>query len=222
MPLDSSLRKIEDLKPGDHICRIYDSKEEHKAVLLPFLRHGLERGEKILYITDRDGYKIILNCLRDEPSGGAGHGFDVESYLDGGQLSILASDYVYLRGGSFEPDRMIDLLRNEEVRALKEGYSALRITGELSWALRGLADFNLLFEYEAKLNDFFHGSKCLGVCQYERKRFPSTALLNVLRTHPIVIFGKEIVEDINFEPAAKLLGYYLSKDKLRHHLDNLV
>ncbi len=31
-------RTIADLKPGDHLCCLYNTEEEHRAVLTPFLR----------------------------------------------------------------------------------------------------------------------------------------------------------------------------------------
>ena len=47
-----STRTITDLRPGDHLCCLYETEEQHRAVVTPFLRQGLERGEKVLYIVD--------------------------------------------------------------------------------------------------------------------------------------------------------------------------
>ena len=65
--------------------------------------------------------------------------------------------------GVFDPDGMICLLEKETRRALDEGYSALRLTGEMSWALQGLPGSERLMEYESKLNTFFSGNKCLAI-----------------------------------------------------------
>ncbi|MHC4206372.1 MAG: MEDS domain-containing protein, partial [Planctomycetota bacterium] len=45
-------QKIMKLKPGDHLCCIYENDQEHRALLTPFMRQGLERGQKIVYIVD--------------------------------------------------------------------------------------------------------------------------------------------------------------------------
>jgi hypothetical protein len=50
---------------------------------------------------------------------------------------------------------MIALLESETEQALADGYAALRVTGEMGWALRGLPGSERLIEYEAKLNRFF-------------------------------------------------------------------
>ncbi len=43
------LHSITDLKPGDHTCCIYDTDEEHRNIITPFLRKGLEQNEKVFF-----------------------------------------------------------------------------------------------------------------------------------------------------------------------------
>jgi hypothetical protein len=60
---------IADLGPGDYFCCLYETKEEHRAVLMPFLRQGLERGEKV-YIVDACTSEAILDYFwRDRLTG---------------------------------------------------------------------------------------------------------------------------------------------------------
>ena len=51
-PPTYSLRTAKERKPGDHLCQIYETEEQHRTVLTPFLRQELERGEKVLYVVD--------------------------------------------------------------------------------------------------------------------------------------------------------------------------
>jgi hypothetical protein len=37
------------MKPGDHACCIYDTDEEHRNIITPFLRKGLEQNEKVFF-----------------------------------------------------------------------------------------------------------------------------------------------------------------------------
>ena len=181
-------QKIEELKPGDHLCCIYETDLEHQTLLTTFMRQGLDRGEKIFYIVDARSVEQILSYLRED-------GLDVEDYLKSGQLNVLSVDESYMLEGVFDPDGMICLLEKETRRALDEGYSALRVTGEMSWALRGLPGSERLMEYESKLNNFFPGNKCLAICQYDKRRFDPAILLEVLTTHPIVIIGTEFFDN---------------------------
>jgi len=51
---------------------------------------------------------------------------------------------------------MISLLITETEKAVAQGYPALRMTGEMTWVLRGLPGSERLLEYEAKLNRDFY------------------------------------------------------------------
>jgi len=192
-------RKITDLQPGEHVCCIYETEKEHKALVTSFLRRGLERGEKVLYIADTHTAQDIQDYLRDD-------GLKVEPYLATGQLGIRGSNDVYIQDGVFDPDIMMTLLRAETERALSEGYSALRVTGEMSWALSGPPGSERLLEYENKLNDFYPGARCLGICQYDRQRFNAALLLDVAIAHPTIILGTEVHSNPFYLPPTELLG----------------
>jgi len=183
-------------------------------MLAPFLRQGLERGEKVLYIIDAHAAETVVRYLEEE-------GVNTGVYLASGQLSILTYDETYTREGTFDPERMIALLRDETERALSEGYSALRATGEMTWALRGLPGSQHLIRYEALLNEFFRDSECLAICQYDRRRFSPETLLDVLRTHPIAMVGTEIYDNFYYLPPTKLLSRDLPAVELHRCLKSL-
>jgi len=207
-------RTIADLGPGDHLCCLYETEEEHRAVLTPFLRQGLERGEKVVYFVDAHTAETILGYLRDD-------GLDLEPHLTSGQLAILTRDDAYLREGIFDPEAMITLLRSETGQALAEGYPALRVTSEMTWTLRGLPGSDRLIEYEARLSESFPDSKCLIICQYDQRRFDPEVLLDVLRTHPIAVVGTEVYDDFYYMPPAQMLGSDLPAAELRRWVQNL-
>ena len=208
------LRTIGDLGPGDHLCCLYETEEEHRAVLTPFLRQGLERAEKVLYIVDARGAETVLGYLRDD-------GLDPEPYLASGQLAMLSADDAYLKEGTFDPNGMIALLRAETEQALGESYSALRVTGEMTWALRELPGSERLIEYEAKLNEFLPGSKCLTICQYDRRAFAPALLLDVLSTHPAAVVGAEVYDNLYYMPPTEFLGHEPLAAQLRCWVENL-
>jgi hypothetical protein len=148
-------------------------------------------------------------------------GLDMEPYLTSGQLVILTRDDAYLREGVFDPDSMIALLRADTERALAAGYSALRVTAEMTWMLRAPPCPARLSEYETRLSEFLAGSKCLAMCQYDQRRFTPGVLLGVLRTHPIAIVGTAMYDNFYYIPPADLLGGDLSAVTLRRWVQNL-
>ena len=199
LPPESSITEIADLQPGDHLCCIYETEKEHRNVLTSYIRRGLEKDQKVIYIVDANTAEEILSYLRQID-------YPPEPYLESGQLVLLTQDQSYVRGGTFDPDAMIDLLEEETEKALAKGYSALRVTGEMTWALRGHPGSDRLMEYENKLNQFFPNHQALGLCQYDRTRFDAELLLGVLRTHPIAVIGEETYENFHYIPPGELLG----------------
>lgn len=77
-PLQAALEQV---GLHDHLCSMYETSEEHFAVAVSFIRIGLGRGEKCLYIAD-DGTDAVL---RDAMHAG---GIDVERGLASGSLVL--------------------------------------------------------------------------------------------------------------------------------------
>jgi hypothetical protein len=178
------LPAISEMKPGDHYCGIYRTDEDQRAITVDFVRDGVARGEKMLYIVNVQSAEQLRATL-------TAAGIEADALVDKGQLVILTAKEAYLKHGEFEPDKMIALLSEETAKALAEGYTALRATGEMTWALAGEPGSERLVEYEALLNHFFPDKKCYAVCQYDRRRFDAEMLLDILHTHPKVLFGKQ-------------------------------
>ncbi|MCX5799028.1 MAG: MEDS domain-containing protein, partial [Proteobacteria bacterium] len=129
------------------------------------MRIGIERGEKCIYVVDAHTAKEVQQYLKQE-------GIDVTKAEKSGQLTILHESEAYTKEGSFDPDRMIQFLISETRKAISEGYPALRVTGEMTWMLKGLPGSEKIIEYEAKLNrDLFPKYPCLAICQYDRRKF---------------------------------------------------
>lgn len=172
------------MQPGDHYCGIYRTDEDQRAIIIDFVRDGVARNEKMFYLVNLQTAEQLRATL-------AAAGIEVDRLIEQGQLVILTAKDSYLRDGQFDPEKMIGLLGEETERALAEGYTAMRATGEMTWALAGEPGSERLVEYESRLNHFFPDSKCYAVCQYDRRRFDSEMLLDILHTHPKVLYGKE-------------------------------
>jgi hypothetical protein len=181
---DQILPSVARMQPGDHYCGIYRTDEDQRAFVIDYIREGVRKHEKMLYIVNVQTAEHLKRTL-------AQAGIDVEGLVQAGQLVILTAKEAYLKEGEFAPDKMIALLGEETDKALAEGYSALRATGEMTWALAGDPGSERLVEYESRLNNFFPRSKCYAVCQYDRRKFDPDMLLDILHTHPKVLFGRE-------------------------------
>jgi PAS domain S-box-containing protein len=211
----SFTRMLETLKPHDHLCLIYESKEEWRAAVVPFMSIGLKRGERCIYIVDTSTADGIRKYLAEE-------GVDVASAEKSGQLSILHETEAYTSEGSFDPDKMIALLISETEKAIAEGYLALRVTGEMTWVLRGHPGSERLLEYEAKLNrDFFPKYLCLAICQYDRWKFDPEIVKGVIMTHPLLVRGNKVYQNFYYIPAEKFLNLKRAEIEVQHWLNNV-
>jgi len=195
------IRGIEDLKPHEHLCQIYDTPEEWGAVAAAFLITGLRRGEKCDYIVDTHTADQVRALLHEQ-------GVDVTAAEASGQLAIFHETESYTQGGFFDPDQIIAFLVSAAETAIAEGYHAIRGVGEMSWVLRGHPGSNRFVEYEAKLNrDLFPNYPVTGICQYEWQRFGLPLLLDVICTHPTIIIGTKVYENPYYIPAAEFLTH---------------
>ena len=191
-------RAVRALRPGDHLCSLYQTEEERRALLTPYLREGLRSGQRVLHLPDDGDEEAVLDYLRSD-------GVDVAQYLASGQLRVLEASAVYARDGTFDPASAVALLRDEAERAQAEGYAALRVSSEMTWALRGLAGSERLVELESQLGDLVPNLNCLVLCQYDRRRFAPALLLDVLAAHPTVFAGTAACGNLFHIPSRELL-----------------
>jgi len=215
-PRGTSLRQLlEGLKPHDHLCLLYESPQERLAAAVPFIAIGLKRNEKCIYIVDISTAEDVRKHLADE-------GVDIATAERSGQLSILHQSTTYTKGGVFDPDRMIALLIDEAKKALSQGYTALRVTGEMTWVLRNLPGSERLLEYEARLNgEFFPKYSATAICQYDRWKFDFEILKGVIVTHPLLIRGDRVYHNFYYVPPQEFLSGKLAEVEIKHWLNNL-
>ncbi|MXV62053.1 histidine kinase [Natronorubrum sp. JWXQ-INN-674] len=197
---------------NDHFALIYESQAEQFAAAVPFIRQGLERNERCLYITHHNTRTAVLAAMRDG-------GIDVDAALESGQLSIHDEDETYLRNGTFDAEETLDFLGGAIEEATEEGpYDALRVTGEMSGVLREDPEGEELIRCEAKANYLFDEVDGIALCQYDRRRFPSEVIRDVISTHPLLIHDDRVSHNVYYTPPEEFFG----PEKSAHEVDRLM
>ncbi len=166
-------------KEGDHVCTLFASPEEQLQAAVEYIRGGLARGERCLYVCCEhtlDDFRAALKMA----------GIDVESEEARGALVLLTKHQGHLNGGSFDPDRMIEMLHAAVKGALDDGFNGLCAAGDMSWILDGVPGSERLAEYEARLNRFYEANHALGLCLYNLRTMPLEVLDDCLATHAAV------------------------------------
>jgi two-component system NarL family sensor kinase len=194
--LIAALAKV---SPHDHLCSIYESAEEHFAVAVPFIRIGLDRGEKCIYVAD-DGAETVVKAAM------ASDGIDVERAIATERLVVLPKEAAYLRHGIFDPASMLTFWADAAGDATRNGFPALRVTGETEWVLDGHPGVERWRDYEIRLSRMVAEHDCSVLCQYNRLICPPEIVLDVIRTHPTVVYRGAVCRNMYHVPPEELLG----------------
>lgn len=133
------------LRHNRHVCAFFDSTAEEDRVMLPFIREGIERGEKAFHIIDPEERARYLGRLRDG-------GIPVDETLESGQFVLRSWQEAYLRGGRFDQDAMLELIEQVLDGGPAEGWPLTRLVAHMEWALEDFPGVDDLVEYEARLN----------------------------------------------------------------------
>ena len=182
----------------EHLCVIYETREEQFAVASPFLATGLEWGEKCLLLADENVAAAVLDALRKR-------GTDVDPYLRGGALTITHKRDTDLRQGRFAPDWWIGFLNQASAEAAASRFSALRILGDLSGAPGEDTSTDNFLEYESSVNRFLRDHNARMICQYSRNLDSPEFMLGIIRTHPVVVYGGLVCKNPYYVPPEEFL-----------------
>jgi len=215
-PRTGTLRaQLKALKPHDHLCLVYETRDEWRETVIPFMALGLSRREKCVYVADTSTLDEIRRCLAEE-------GVDVAFAEAQGQFTLRRATDPDTKNDSFDPDRMIARLVEATEQALREGYPALRVTGEMTGVVRGKSSTERILEYEAKLNrDFFPKYPGSALCQYDRGKFDPEIIWGMVQTHPLLIHKGRIHKNAFYVPTEDYLHHRGAKFEVQNWFNSL-
>jgi PAS domain S-box-containing protein len=182
----------------EHLCAICETAEEYLAVAIPFVRDGLDRGEKCIYVVDDGGEDLVRAAMASE-------GIDVGRAVETGQL-VLLSNGAYLRDDAFDPESMLTFWADAASEATRRGFSALRVTGETEWMLRGRPERERWREYEIGLTRMLARNDCSILCRYSRSLCPPEIVLDAMHTHPTILYRGAACRNMYYVPPEELFG----------------
>ena len=128
-----------------HVCAFFHSQDEEYRVLLPFLKEGVERGDKVINIAAPQHRPDHLRRPQDA-------GIDVTASQSSGQLEVLGWDEAYLQQDRFDQHAMLTLVEDVLSRSRQQGFPMTRLTANMEWALQAFPGVQDLVEYEARAN----------------------------------------------------------------------
>lgn len=128
------------LEPGDHASWVYDDVSELKAACVDYFNDGLNRSERLVYVGGR-AHDSLVGDLAALPGR--------DALIDDGGLTVLSFRDHLETSGAFDAQVELEARRNIAESALADGYSGLRVVGDITEfvvrpeLLESLVDFEL-------------------------------------------------------------------------------
>lgn len=171
------------LERHHHVCAFFYNQDEEYQVMLPFIKEGVERGEKAFHIVDPKLQQEHQQRLQKA-------GIDTAALEQKRQLEVRVWEQAHLRSnGRFLQEDMLDLIQEVLSNGKKEGFPLTRFIAHMEWSLEDRPGVTDIMEYEARLNYVLPNFDDPVICIYDLGRFSAGTIIDILRTHPMVIVG---------------------------------
>jgi signal transduction histidine kinase len=179
-------RDVRSLKAGDHLCLFYEEDlGERLLTLVPFIRQGLDQGERVLYVADDQSPEQL-------PASLSLHDVNVEAAMVRGAFCIWSRDQ-WLQPGPLDPQKKAGQVRAIIDEALSQGFRGIRMAVEMTRVLGPTVEAEDLWRWESTLNDILDPAQPVRlICLYSKSRLSPEALEASLATHPIAVLGDQL------------------------------
>lgn len=191
-----------------HACAFFNSDDQFYKVLLPFIREGFDAGDRAVHIVDPAKRQRHLETLEAA-------GIDAAHSQDTRQLEVRRWEEAYLREGHFDQDAMLALIQEVLEDGRRQGFPMTRLVANMAWALEDRPGVNDIIEYESRLNYVLPQYDDTVVCTYDLSKFSAGVVMDILRTHPMVIVGEVMQENPFYTPPDVLLPELASRRQER-------
>jgi hypothetical protein len=181
-----------------HVCAFFHSKEEEYRVLMPFIKDGFANGDCAFHVVDPKNQSEHLHRLQQE-------GIDVADAENKGQLVVRRWQEAYIQDGFFDQYRMIETIKDALDPAKKAPGRLTRLVANMEWALEDLPGVHDIVEYETRLNEILPAYHDPVICTYDLSRFDASVVIDIMRTHPMVIIGGILQENPFYVPPNEML-----------------
>jgi MEDS: MEthanogen/methylotroph, DcmR Sensory domain len=181
-----------------HVCAFFNSDAEKYRVLLPFIKDGFDRGDKAVHVVNPDQRHDHLQRL-------AAVGIDPTAVQQSGQFELRTNSETYLRDGRFDQDRMLEAFEQMASGTAKGGFLLSRIVCQMDWAADDRSYADSLVEFESRVNDVWRHHDDAVICVYDLAKFGGDTVVDIMRTHPMIIVGGILQQNPFFVPPEDFL-----------------
>jgi hypothetical protein len=187
-----------ELRESRHVCAFFNSEDEEYRVLLPFIKDGFECGDKAVHVINPNQCPCHLRRL-------TAAGINANAAMQSRQLELRTTTETYLRDSVFDVDRMLETFEQLACDGAKGGFPLSRIVCHMDWAAEGRSHVDSLIEFEARVNEVWRRHDDVVICVYDLAKFGGDTVIDIMRTHPMIIIGGILQQNSFFVPPEEFL-----------------
>ena len=165
-----------------HVCAFFNNDDEEYRVLLPFIKDGFTCGHKAIHVVNPAQHHDHRDRL-------VSVGLDPDAAEQRGQLELRSNTETYLRDGQFDPDRMLESFSRMASGNANHGFPLSRIICRMDWANGDRRVTDDIIEFESRVNELWRHHDDAVICTYHLGQLGGDAVVDIMRTHPMVILG---------------------------------
>ena len=181
----------------DYLKRFPELKQNVDISRLVFEEFRV-RGHKAIHVVNPNRRADHLHRL-------AAAGIDAAAAEQGGQLEVRINTDVYLPDGRFDPDRMIAVFEQLASGNAQGGFPLSRICCRMDWAVEDQSHVDDVIEFESRVNEVWRRHDDAVICTYHLGQFGAEAVIDIMRTHPMVIIGGMLQQNPFYVPPDEFL-----------------
>jgi len=193
----------------NHICAFFHTREERNKIVMPFFKDGYDQGEKIFHIVETGRRDAHLEECKAA-------GMDTDRALASGQMEVHTWQETYLKDGYFDGQRMLSMIETA-LQSFHQTYPRSRLMGTMEWALGTEPGIDGLVEYEARVNYVLPKFPDPVICAYDLSKHSGRVIMDVLRTHPMIIINGVLQENPLFVPPDQFLAELAARKERKKH-----
>src|SRR3984893_15425013 len=187
---------------GSHFCLFYETKADLLDTLTSYCKAGLESEEFCLWVVAEPlTIEEAMGALREALP-------DLDRYLADSSIEIVPARDWYLKGGTFDLERVTSGWQEKLARASARGYAGVRVTGDTAWLEK--KDWKDFCEYEEGLNAAVANQRLAVLCTYPLAACGAMEILDVVRTHQFAVAKRHGDWDV-----IETAGLKLAKEEIK-------
>jgi enamine deaminase RidA (YjgF/YER057c/UK114 family) len=168
----------------------------------------LQCGHKAIQLVNPDQRQDHLERLTEG-------GIDPAAMQRSGQLELHINTDVYLPDGRFVPDRIITAFEQLASGNSTAGYPLSRICCRMEWAVNDQSHVDDVIEFESRVNDVWRRHEDAVICTYRLGQFRADEVIDIMRTHPMVIIGGILQQNPFYVPPDEFLQEFRQRRSSR-------